>query len=64
MLRDVNGKIFEAGVGTGHNLPFYPSSVDLVYCDFSATMLLKAKKRAKKLNFNACDRTLFIETTP
>jgi ubiquinone/menaquinone biosynthesis C-methylase UbiE len=44
------GKVLEIGVGTGANLPFYPSSVSLTAVDESAEMLVVAAQRAASLN--------------
>ena len=40
--------VLEVGVGTGKNFPFYPSDVNLTAIDFSARMLAKSQKRAKR----------------
>ncbi|MBA3052413.1 class I SAM-dependent methyltransferase [bacterium] len=46
LLKDVRGKVLEAGVGTGRNLKHYHDSVELVCVDISDAMINKAKKRA------------------
>lgn len=46
--QQASGLILEVGVGTGLNLPFYPSVVRAAACDLSGAMLLKARKRARK----------------
>lgn len=48
ILKDVSGRVLEAGVGTGHNLRHYSSSVNLTAIDLSSGMLRQAHKRAKK----------------
>lgn len=48
LLGDVKGNVLEAGVGTGRNFRFYPSSIKLTGIDLSANMLQIAKKRAIK----------------
>ncbi|OGR07056.1 MAG: hypothetical protein A2511_00060 [Deltaproteobacteria bacterium RIFOXYD12_FULL_50_9] len=48
LLRDVRGKVLEAGVGTGRNLKHYHSSVELVGLELSEKMIRKAKKRAER----------------
>lgn len=46
LLHDVSGEVLETGVGTGRNLRFYNSGVNLTALDFSPAMLRKAAKRA------------------
>lgn len=43
----------EVGVGTGKNLPAYPSGVKITAIDFSPRMLSHAKKVAEKLQIDA-----------
>jgi ubiquinone/menaquinone biosynthesis C-methylase UbiE len=47
-----SGRVLEVGVGTGKNLPYYDSSFEIYGIDISEKMLLKAKKRAKRLNIS------------
>ncbi|PIR18054.1 MAG: methyltransferase type 11 [Deltaproteobacteria bacterium CG11_big_fil_rev_8_21_14_0_20_49_13] len=42
----LSGKILDAGVGTGCNMPFYPMDAAVVGIDLSAGMLERAKKKA------------------
>jgi len=42
-----NGKVLEIGIGTGKNISYYPSSVEVTGIDFSIGMLKFAKKRQK-----------------
>lgn len=44
------GKVLEVGVGTGKNMPFYRSDIDVTAIDFSDKMLERARNRAKELN--------------
>ncbi len=48
LLGDIRGDVLEAGVGTGRNLKYYHSSVNLVGIELSQIMLRKAEKRANK----------------
>lgn len=41
-----DGRLLEAGVGTGKNIPHYPNGLDLHAVDFSERMLEKAEERA------------------
>lgn len=45
----LSGKILDAGVGTGCNIPFYPNNAYVVGIDLSHGMLDKAKKKASTL---------------
>lgn len=45
ILSHAQGKVLEAGVGTGKNLQFYPEDCQVTGIDFSPGMLKKAKKR-------------------
>lgn len=44
------GKVLEIAVGTGLNLPFYPSGIELTAIDFSPKMLALARRRAAELD--------------
>ncbi len=48
LIGDMRGKVLEAGVGTGRNLRYYHSSVDLTAIDLSQGMLDRAKKRLRE----------------
>lgn len=39
LFRELAGKIFDAGVGTGRNVPFYPAGANVVGVDLSPAML-------------------------
>lgn len=47
LLRDVVGEVLEAGVGSGRNLKYYHSNVNLVAIDICSEMLRRAMKRGK-----------------
>lgn len=48
ILRDVSGRVLEAGVGTGRNLRHYPPAAELTAIDLSPGMLRLARQRAEK----------------
>lgn len=58
LLKDIRGRVLEAGVGTGRNLKHYHNTVHLVGIDQSDKMLQKARKRANKAN---CKIELILE---
>ncbi|MEJ2099815.1 MAG: class I SAM-dependent methyltransferase [Desulfobacterales bacterium] len=43
-------RALEVGVGTGKNLAYYPTDVQMTAIDFSPPMLARARRKAKKLN--------------
>ncbi len=45
-------QVLEVGVGTGKNIPFYPSGMEVTAIDLTPGMLEKALKRASKLNLD------------
>lgn len=47
-----NGKLLEAGVGTGKNIEYYPENIEIYAIDFSEKMLDRARLKAKKYNKN------------
>ena len=48
--RIVGNRALEIGVGTGKNLPYYPSDVKISAIDFSHKMLSRARKKALQNN--------------
>lgn len=48
LVGDLRGRVLEAGVGTGRNLPYYPEQVDLLGLELSAEMLTHAARRARR----------------
>lgn len=44
------GRALEVGVGTGKNLAFYPSGVEISAIDLSRRMLLHTRKKALRRN--------------
>ena len=49
MFEGLRGRILDAGVGTGRNIPHYPKDGELVGIDASAGMLEQARRRAGRL---------------
>lgn len=49
LFQGVSGRILDAGVGTGRNIPFYPPDSQVVGIDLSPAMLARAARRARKL---------------
>src|SRR5215471_18286181 len=43
------GQVLEIAIGTGLNLPFYPTGIELTGIEISASMLEIARKRAQLL---------------
>lgn len=50
LAKEIDGaRALEVGVGTGKNMPYYPSGVSITAIDFSSKMLAKAEQRVRKL---------------
>lgn len=52
LLAHARGRIFEAGVGTGKNFPYYPKGTEITGIDIADKMLSLAEKRAADLGLN------------
>lgn len=50
LLEGLRGRILDAGVGTGRNIPFYPPGSDVVGVDLSSAMLRRADRRRQRLD--------------
>ena len=46
-------RVLEIGVGTGKNLPFYPTEMEITAIDLTPGMLAQARKRAAELGSDA-----------
>ena len=45
LFQGLSGRLLDAGVGTGRNVPFYPANSTIVGIDFSPAMLAQARRR-------------------
>ena len=59
-----SGRTLEVGIGTGANLPHYPSGLDLVGVDLSPAMLEQARGRARTLGVAVDLRVGNVEELP
>ena len=48
IFEGLNGRILDAGVGTGSNIPHYPVDAEMVGSDISAAMLARANRRQEE----------------
>jgi len=46
LFQGLKGRVLDAGVGTGRNIPFYPPEAQFVGIDISPAMLVRAKRRS------------------
>ena len=49
LFEGLSGRILDAGVGTGRNMPFYPPGAEMVGIDVSPAMLARAERRRAEL---------------
>ena len=52
MFEGLKGRILDAGVGTGCNIPFYPLEAEMVGIDLSPAMLARAARRSEETGRN------------
>ena len=52
LFEGIGGRILDAGVGTGRNMPFYPPGSEVVGIDLSPRMLDRARLRKERLGIN------------
>jgi demethylmenaquinone methyltransferase/2-methoxy-6-polyprenyl-1,4-benzoquinol methylase len=53
LFAGLSGRILDAGVGTGRNIPFYPPDSEVTGIDTSPEMLARAKRRRARLGTKA-----------
>ena len=49
LFAGLSGRLLDAGVGTGRNIPFYPDAASVTGIDLSAAMLARAERRRARL---------------
>lgn len=49
VMKELSGKVLEVGVGTGKNIEFYPSHLNITGIDFSERMMKRAINKATEL---------------
>jgi len=54
-------RILEVGVGTGKNMPYYPSEAQVTAVDLSEKMLAQARKRAQELDVEVDLRSMDVQ---
>jgi ubiquinone/menaquinone biosynthesis C-methylase UbiE len=50
LFSGLSGRVLDAGVGTGRNMPFYPRGAEMVGIDLSPAMLARAERRRAALD--------------
>jgi len=63
LFQSVCGAVLDAGVGTGRNMPFYPSDAEVFGIDLSARMLARASIRKARLGIAADLREMDVCVT-
>lgn len=64
LLARATGDVLELGIGTGLNLPYYPTGVRLTGIDIAPRMLDRARRRAAALGRDATLEVADIEDLP
>lgn len=49
LWQGLNGRLLDAGIGTGRNIPYYPAQAEMVGIDLSPAMLKRATDRQRRL---------------
>ena len=55
-------KVLEIGVGTGQNIPFYPSNINISAIDLSENMLAKAVRQADNISRSVDFQLMDVES--
>jgi ubiquinone/menaquinone biosynthesis C-methylase UbiE len=63
LFRGVRGAVLDAGLGTGRNMPFYPSDGEVLGIDLSPQMLAQARKRRDSLGVAVELREMDVRAT-
>ena len=63
LFQGLSGRILDAGVGTGCNMPFYPSGARMTGVDLSQAMLDRAERRRQSLGLDVALRHADIRNT-
>lgn len=63
IFEGVHGRVLDAGVGTGRNMPFYPRNGEVVGIDLSPQMLDRARKRQAQLGVKGVLRLMDATAT-
>ncbi|MFV2038490.1 MAG: methyltransferase domain-containing protein [Paracoccaceae bacterium] len=50
LWRGLGGRILDAGIGTGRNIPFYPAKAEMIGIDLSGAMLKRARMRQQQFD--------------
>jgi len=56
------GRVLEVGVGTGKNMPYYPSGIKVTAVDLSEKMMERARRRAQELDIEVDLRLMDAQT--
>jgi ubiquinone/menaquinone biosynthesis C-methylase UbiE len=49
LFQGLSGRILDAGIGTGRNIPYYPAGAEIIGIDLSDAMITRASRRAEAL---------------
>lgn len=63
LWQGIGGRVLDAGVGTGRNIPFYPPGAEVVGIDLSPAMLARAQRRGNRLGARVELRQMDIRAT-
>ncbi len=60
LFQGLTGRLLDAGVGTGRNIPFYPPGAEVVGIDLSPAMLARAERRRAALGARVALRCMDV----